>query len=227
MRAARPPLNAEKIDRDATVIRHSEEWQMPRRSKSGRKAGSYKMQFDEPYVRVKYAMKDSPAWRELSLSARRILDRLEIELGRHRGRPESNGELICTHEDFHRYGIRKNSIAEAIREVVALGFVRVTRPGSAGNERYRQPAMYALTYQVAGSDQRLDDDWKRIQTDEEAAAIAKAARAGKSDRRAAEFGRRGGIVTSAHRPVGLSSQTLDSATEMGGGKLACSVPKWG
>jgi hypothetical protein len=52
---------------------------------AGRKAGAYKMQFDEPYVRLKYAMKDSPAWRALSLSARRVLDRLEIELGRHRG----------------------------------------------------------------------------------------------------------------------------------------------
>jgi hypothetical protein len=208
---AKPPgqfLNAEEIDRDPTVVRHSEEWQMPRRSKSGRKAGAYKMQFDEPYVRVKYSMKDSPAWRALSLPARQVLDRLEIELGRHKGRPESNGEIICTYEDFKRYGIRKNSLSGAIREVVALGFVRITRKGSAGNENYRQPTMYLLTYQIAGSDQRLSDDWKRIQTDEEAAAIVKAARAGRSNQRAAEFGRRGGLATRERRLSRVISETL-------------------
>jgi hypothetical protein len=184
------------------------------------------MQFDEPYVRIKYAMKDSPAWRALSLPARRVLDRLEIELGRHKGRPESNGEIVCTYEDFKRYGIRKNSLSGAIREVVALGFVRITRKGSAGNENYRQPTMYLLTYQIAGSDQRLSDDWKRIQTDEEAAASVKAAKAGRSDQRAAEFGRRGGLASRERRLARVISETLDSGNEMAAGKSACSVSKW-
>jgi hypothetical protein len=226
----KPPrqfLNAEEIDHDPTVARHSEEWQMPCRSRSGRKAGAYKMQFDEPYVRVKYSMKDSPAWRALSLPARQVLDRLEIELGRHKGRPESNGEIISTYEDFERYGIRKNSLAGAIREVVALGFVRITRKGSAGNENYRQPTLYLLTYQIAGSDQRLSDDWKRIQTDEEADAIAKAAKAAKTNQWGAEFGRKGGLASRAGRSAGVISETLDSGNEMGGGKSARSVTKWG
>jgi hypothetical protein len=93
----------------------------------------------------------------MSLSARRVLDRLEIELARHKGKPEKNGNLACTFEDFAQYGINRHAIAPAIREVVALGFVRITRPGSAGNESYRQPTLYLLTYQIAGSDQRLED----------------------------------------------------------------------
>jgi hypothetical protein len=71
-------------------------------------------------------------------------------------------------KDFDAYGIHPAAIAPAIRQVVQLGFVKITRKGSAGNEKYRLPTLYALTYQIAGSNQVLGDDWKRIQTDEEA-----------------------------------------------------------
>ena len=77
-------------------------------------------------------MISSPAFCVLSLSARRVLDRLEIELASHGG--TSNGKLPVTFADFHRYGIDYNAIAPAIREVVALGFVEITKKGRAGNE---------------------------------------------------------------------------------------------
>ena len=48
------------------------------------------------------AMLRSPAWRALSLSARRILDRIEIELADHGG--TDNGKLPVTYDDFEQYG---------------------------------------------------------------------------------------------------------------------------
>ena len=43
----------------------------------------------------------SPAWSVLSLSARRVLDRIEIEHADHGG--NDNGRLPVTYDDFERY----------------------------------------------------------------------------------------------------------------------------
>ena len=63
-------------------------------------------------------MLESPAFRVLSLSARRVLDRIEIELARHGG--SDNGRLPVTFDDFHRYGIHRHAVAPAIRETIGL-----------------------------------------------------------------------------------------------------------
>src|SRR5262245_8289756 len=69
-------------------------------------------------------MLERPAWRVLSLSAHRVIDRIAIELAHHGG--NDNGRLPVTFEDFEEYGITREAIAPAIREAEALGFVRVT-----------------------------------------------------------------------------------------------------
>jgi hypothetical protein len=77
---------------------------------------------DGQFAAREIKMLESHAFRELSLSARRVLDRLEIELAHHGGM--DNGKLPVTYDDFQRYGIdRHAAIAPAIRELVALGFV--------------------------------------------------------------------------------------------------------
>jgi hypothetical protein len=63
-----------------------------------------------PFVMHTREMIASPAWRVLSLSARRLLDRIEIEMMSHGG-PRSNARLPVTHNDFIKYGVRRNSIA--------------------------------------------------------------------------------------------------------------------
>jgi hypothetical protein len=90
-------------------------------------------------------MLESPAHRALSLSARKILDRLEIEFHRHGGKPEDNGRLPCTFDHFVEFGIHRHAIRPGIREV-ALGFVEITRKGCAGTAGYRQSTLYHLTY---------------------------------------------------------------------------------
>jgi len=118
-------------------------------------------------------MLESYPFRALSLSARRVLDRLEIELAHHGG--VDNGQLPVTFDDFQRYGIDRHAIAPAIRELVALGFVEVTEHGRAGNAEWRTPNRFRLTYKHTNS-AGPTHEWKRIQTTERASEKAKEAR---------------------------------------------------
>lgn len=119
-------------------------------------------------------MLKSPAWRVLSLSARRVFDRIQIEHAHHGGK--ENGRLPVTFRDFNEYGIHWNSIAPAIREVAALGFIRITQEGIASNKEFRIPNMFALTHLATNKEPKPTEDWRRIKTVKEAGTIAAAAR---------------------------------------------------
>jgi hypothetical protein len=125
-------------------------------------------------------MLESPAWRVLSLSARRVLDRIEIELAHHGG--NDNGRLPVTKQDFIDYGVHNDGVAPAIRELEALGFIRVTERGRGGNAEHRHPNRFFLTYAHcrSGRDWPPTHDWRKIKTIEGAEAIAKAARENKN-----------------------------------------------
>jgi hypothetical protein len=128
------------------------------------------------------AMLESPALRVLSLSARRVLDRLEIEHAHHGG--HDNGRLPVTFGQFQEFGIDRHAIAPAIRECVALGFVEVTERGRAGNADFRKPNHFRLTYRhlETGSGHKYDptDEWRRIGTIADAESIARSARSASS-----------------------------------------------
>jgi hypothetical protein len=114
----------------------------------------------------------SSAWAELSLSARRVLDRLEIEYCRSGGM--KNGQLVCTHQNFREFGIHDHAVAPGIREAEALGFLAIHR-GRAGNGTYRTPSVYRLTY-LPIPDAEPSDEWRAIESAEQARAMAKKAR---------------------------------------------------
>jgi hypothetical protein len=126
-------------------------------------------QIDGQFAARLIQMLESPPYRQLSLSARRVLDRLEIELGHHGGM--DNGRLPATFDDFQRYGIDRHAIAPAIRELIALGFVEVTEHGRAGNADWRSPNRFRITYKQT-KDAGPTHEWKRIQTAERARAKA-------------------------------------------------------
>jgi hypothetical protein len=120
-------------------------------------------------------MLESPAFRVLSLSGRRVLDRVEIELAHHGG--TDNGNLPVTYDDFQEFGMDRHAVAPGIRECEALGFLEITQRGRAGNAEWRSPNRFRLTYRHtdrAGP----TDDWRKIKSMEEAWAIARRARAG-------------------------------------------------
>jgi len=117
-------------------------------------------------------MLGSPAMRALSLSGRRVLDRIEIELAEHGG--NDNGKLSVTHKDFEQFGINRNSIGAGIREALALGFIKQTQRGFA-SAGHHSPSLFEITYRPVGQAEPTND-WQRITSIEEAETIAAEAR---------------------------------------------------
>jgi hypothetical protein len=130
-------------------------------------------------------MLESPAYRVLSVSAHRVISRIEIEHASHGG--SENGNLPVTKQNFMDYGIHHDAVAPAIREAEALGLIRMKR-GRGGNADHRQPNRFFLTFALGNGPRALTPthDWRKIKTIEEAQAIAVAARAAK-DPRAVRF----------------------------------------
>ncbi|WP_442582512.1 hypothetical protein ACSBOB_11445 [Mesorhizobium sp. ASY16-5R] len=161
-------------------------------------------------------MKESPAFRALSLSARRVLDRLEIEIAHHGGK--DNGKLPATFDQFAEYGVSRRLIAPAIREAAALGFVVVTDRGRAGNALWRRPSLYRLTYRPTELTEATDD-WRKIATAKEADAIATAARedvSAKTKAQAHKVNQGLGLKVNRSTPVyGAESDTTGHSVESG------------
>lgn len=119
-------------------------------------------------------MLESPAYRALTLSAHRIIDRVCLE-HLYQGGAE-NGRLIVTYDDFEKYGVHRHSIAPGIRLAVGLGFLIITKQGRAGNAEWRAPHQYRITFHAAeGIAGDGSHEWKKV-TEEEAALIVMACR---------------------------------------------------
>jgi hypothetical protein len=87
--------------------------------------------------------------------------------------------------------MHRTSVAPAIREAEALGFIRVTVRGHGGNAEHGTPNLFFLTFAHGRNSRALPPthDWRGIETPEQAKAIAGAARAAK-DPRAVAHGKR-------------------------------------
>jgi hypothetical protein len=154
-------------------------------------------------------MLESPAYRALSLSAHRILARLEIELAKHGG--NDNGKLPCTFDDFAAYGLSRRLVAPALREVEALGFVAVAERGRAGNAEWRRASVYRLTYRPTKTTESTDE-WRKIASVAAAEQIAEAARKTKSQYHKKPQGL--GLKVNRSRPVlGAESGTTGHSVE--------------
>src|SRR5262249_19018219 len=139
-----------------------------------------KNQINEQFSVSLISMLESPAYQVLTLSAHKVISRIEIELAHHGG--NDNGKLPVTYQDFIDYGITRECVAPAIREAEVLGFIKITRHGRGGNAEYREPTLFLLTFGYArgGTQAPPSHDWRKIKTLEEAKQIAAAARANKN-----------------------------------------------
>jgi hypothetical protein len=130
----------------------------------------------ESFIAHPKSMRESWAWRLLPDNARRVLDRLELEHMRQGG--AMNGELKCTYTDFEEAGLRRQSVALAIRQAAALGFVEITRKGYKTAAEFRVPSLYRLTY-VYNADARRQgmptNEWERIAGKQQAEAALQTA----------------------------------------------------
>jgi hypothetical protein len=140
------------------------------------------------FVPHRIEMLESPAWRALSLSGRRVIDRIEIEHGHHGG--NDNERLPVTFDNFEGFGISHKSIAPGIREAIALGLIRITERGRASESDFgRHPNYFRLTFVPVRRGSRWygpTDEWKQIKTLEEAFEIAREAREAKDERAVAK-----------------------------------------
>ncbi len=146
---------------------------------TGRMKPTRETKIDWPFAPVPWEMLASPAWKVLSPNGRRVVDRLIVENGRHGGK--ENGRLPCTYGDFIAAGVRDGSVSDSIREAVALGFVKVTERGRAGNGEFRRAALYELTFLPVPA-RRPSNEWKKILSEEDADEISREARSKRARR---------------------------------------------
>jgi hypothetical protein len=125
---------------------------------------------NEQFSALPISLLRSPAWRALSLSARRFLDRLGIELANHGG--NDNGKLALTYEQLEQYGMHRHAIGPAIREAAALGMIEITEHGHGGNAGFRRPSLYRITYLHCRSSTPTHE-WRGVKSPEDAMALAK------------------------------------------------------
>jgi hypothetical protein len=110
-----------------------------------------------PFAALPIELLRSPAFRSLSLTALRILFRIELEYAQNGGR--NNGYLVVTFDQFVEYGARRKSIPPSLNELTTRGIIDIPEKGRAGNGPWRRPNKYRLTYRDA-SGKPPTDEWK-------------------------------------------------------------------
>jgi len=164
----------------------------------------------ENWVSYSRSLIESPALRVLSRAAIQALHRIELEHMSHGG--AENGRLQVTHLQFEEWGVHRDSIAPALRELQALGFVEVTEKGHAGVGGHGDANRFRLTYVNSKSREPPTDEWRSIPSIEEAARISKEARAGGKSQYHRDLGRRGGRVT-REKHFSVTETVAESVTE--------------
>jgi hypothetical protein len=165
---------------------------MPRRVQREVGEAKGRTPIGESFIFYKREMIGSPALRVLTRAAILVMRRLEAEHLNHGG--TKNGRLIVTRRQFEEWGVHRDAIGPAIRELVALGFVEVTYHGHAGAGGHGKANTYRLTYVASKHRVPPSDEWKAIKDLKEAEQIAKETRAEKDERTAAA-GARGALAT--------------------------------
>lgn len=108
-----------------------------RTEQSRRGQSAAKTTTKHPYAAIEHRVIDSPAYADLTFSARSLLQLLARQLTK-----DNNGHLQATHSHMERFGLSDRTLTRAIQELIAHGFVYRTRCGG-----YQQGAsQYAVTW---------------------------------------------------------------------------------
>lgn len=103
----------------------------------------------------------SPAWRALSVTARRLVDALMLENCLHAG--QENGNLVRPYDRLAADGLTRDTINIAIREVEALGLVAVKHGGRYNGRN--TPNVYRITF-LGTLEAAPTDEWAKITADD-------------------------------------------------------------
>lgn len=91
-----------------------------------------------PYAAIEHRVIDSPAYADLSFSARSLL----IQFARQLTVPNNNGRLQAAHTYLMGYGFSDNTVTRAVAELIEHGFVFRTRSGGF----HQGAAQFAVTW---------------------------------------------------------------------------------
>lgn len=129
---------------------------------------------DQPWAWLSRDLLESHAWRALTANGRRLIDRVMLEHMAHGG--AENGTLAVTYADLAAWGIRVNSIAPTIAEVVALGLIdhRAGRPSHIAGKGH--PQVFKLAWLPDCEGGPATDGWKRFKSVKQAAEVVKGVR---------------------------------------------------
>jgi len=179
---------------------------------------------DSQWVWLTLELLESVAWRAMSLTAWRVLNRIIVEHGGHGG--GENGKLIVTHRQLHDWGVSKNSIGNAIDELEHLGLIRV-RKGRGGTGG-RHANLFRLTWIGDHEGGSPTNDWKRI-TEVDIDAWRKGGRekAGKLRKRTAPKRPAGAVVRKNDSSVGNTTAKAFVHTQDSAPEIISPVPKPG
>jgi DNA-binding transcriptional ArsR family regulator len=128
-------------------------------SHSARPSRTRRGSITEQFVPMVLSLLESDALATLSLAARRCLDRFLIEHMQHAGK--ENGRLKVTYEDFATFGVRRASIAAALRELEERGLIEVVERGRGGNREYRKATVFRITF-LPTSEAEPTDGWRKF-----------------------------------------------------------------
>jgi hypothetical protein len=92
----------------------------------------------QPWIWITQDVLCSPAWQNLGINARRLIDFLMIEHMSHGGK--HNGYLLAPREQLETFGIGRRLITGAIKEARTAGLIEV-KPGVG-----RRPSTFALRW---------------------------------------------------------------------------------
>ncbi len=151
--SARPPRRKAYLKQDKTGRSAG------RRRRKNPPSGPTQCGIDE-WVWQPVEMLMGEAWREISINARRVVERLMIE---HCAQgATSNGELCVSYEQFEEHGASYNHIAAAISEAEAAGAIVARRQGKQAGRN--SPTFYRLTWlggwNASGEMIPPTNDWK-------------------------------------------------------------------
>ena len=112
------------------------------RRRAGRKEAAGPPQ-DKPWTWITADLICSPAWRSLSINARRLIDFLLKEHMAHGG--AENGNLAAPYAQLVTWGIGRRLIAEAIEECEIRGLISVRR-GSRKGVKFHETSRFRITF---------------------------------------------------------------------------------
>jgi hypothetical protein len=144
----------------------------------------------------------SPVWRALSLSERKILDRIDLELASHGGR--DNGDLIITRRDFADFGVSPKAQLRGIAGLVALGPIKWMPGHASPDPAHGRAARFGILYRSTLNGPS-EEQWRRFKTIDEVKATLTRARAKVEARNRAQRAKKTDAIVvpfGNHLPVG-------------------------